>query len=287
MKKEKQIEESWDLVIAPSSAWFEIPFRDLWRYRDLVVTFIRRDLIVNYKQTILGPIWFIIQPLFSAIIYTIIFSKVARIPTDNLPPFLFYMSGSIIWSYFSSCLQSTSSTLIDNAGVFGKVYFPRLSIPVATVISSLGKFILNFTFFMGFVFYFLWMTEVPIQITSYAFLLPLLVLQMALFSLGCGVLISALASKYRDLNYLMHFGVQLWMYATPVVYPISQVPELWRFVYMLNPMASMIELFRLGFLGQSSVLLTEIFLSWAVSLGILFLGLIIFTRIERSFLDTV
>ena len=286
-ENEKLGSQKWDMVIGPKRGWFDIPLRDLWRYRDLISLFVRRDFVANYKQTILGPIWFIIQPLFSAIVYTVIFSKVARIPTDGLPPFLFYMSGSVVWGYFSTCFQSTSNTLADNAGIFGKVYFPRLAIPLSTVISSLGKFILNFTLFMGFVLYFLWMTAAPIQITWYAFLLPLLVLQMALLGLGCGVFISALASKYRDVNYLMGFGVQLWMYATPVVYPVSQVPDKWRFFYMLNPMAPVVELFRLAFLGQSSVLLSEIAMSWVVSLVLLFIGLLVFNRVERTFLDTV
>ena len=245
----KAVKEKWDLVITPKRGWFDIPLRDLWRYRDLIALFVRRDLIANYKQTILGPVWFIVQPLFSAIVYTVIFSKVARIPTDGLPPFLFYMSGSVVWGYFSTCFQSTSNTLTANAGIFGKVYFPRLAIPLSTVISSLGKFILNFTLFMGFVLYFLWMTAVPIQITWYAFFLPLLVSQMALLGLGCGIFISAFASKYRDMNHLMGFGVQLWMYATPVVYPVSQVPEVWRFLYMLNPMASVVETLSSGVFG--------------------------------------
>ena len=286
--KEREIaEQDWDLVIGPKRGWFDIPLRDLWRYRDLIMLFVRRDFVTNYKQTILGPLWFIIQPLFSATVYTVIFSKVARIPTDGLPPFLFYMGGSVVWGYFAACFQGTSNTLTANAGIFGKVYFPRLAIPLSTVISSLGKFILNFILFMGFLLYFLWMTDAPVRITWYAFFLPLFLLQMALLGLGCGILVSALASKYRDLTHLMGFGVQLWMYATPVVYPISQVPTEWRSLYMLNPMASVVELFRLAFLGQSSLILEEIALSCFATIGILFLGLIIFNRIERTFMDTV
>ena len=279
--------EKWDLVITANRGWFDVDLAGIWRYRDLIWLFIRRDFVANYVQTILGPIWFILQPLFSSLVYTIIFSKVARIPTDGLPPFLFYMAGSIIWGYFATCFQNTSSTLTGNAGIFGKVYFPRLSVPLATVISSLGKFLLNFMLFMGFLIYFVYGTESLVQLTWYAFFLPLMVLQLALLGLGCGIFISALSTKYRDISYLMGFGVQLWMYATPVVYPLSQVPQGYRTLYMLNPVAAIVEFFRLGFLGQSSLSLSDLALSWGMTLFILFVGVIVFNRIERNFIDTV
>ena len=279
--------KNWDLVITAKRGWFDLHLQDLWRYRDLIWLFVRRDFVANYVQTILGPLWFIAQPLFSAIIYTVIFTKVARIPTDGLPPFLFYMAGSVVWGYFSNCFQNTSNTLTANVGIFGKVYFPRLSVPLATVISSLGKFGLNFILFSGFLLYFTLLAETSVQPNWYICLLPVLILQMALLGLGCGILVSALSSKYRDLTYMMGFTIQLWMYATPIVYPASLVPSHFRAYYMLNPMVSIVEIFRLAFLGASSVTMNDVLLSWFVTLAILFIGVIVFNRIERNFIDTV
>ncbi len=286
-RKNTSTSEKWDLVISADHNWFDLHLKELWRYRDLVYLFIRRDFVANYVQTILGPLWFIIQPLFSSIVYTVVFSKIARIPTDGLPPFLFYMGGSILWSYFISCFQGASNTLVANEGVFGKVYFPRLSVPLAIVISSLGKLALNFVLFFGFLIYFSYTTENKVQYNGYVIFFPVMVLQLALLGLGCGVLISALSSKYRDITYLTSFVVQLWMYVTPVVYPLSEVPEAYRSIYMLNPVSAIIEFFRLGFMGQSSITLEQIIISWGMTLCLLLIGVIIFNRIERTYIDTV
>ncbi len=276
----------WDLVIRPRNRWFDLHLQDLWRYRDLISLFIRRDFVTFYKQTVLGPLWYIIQPILVTIVFTVIFGKVAQVSTDEIPPFLFYLAGNVAWNYFAGCLNETSNTFVKNAGIFGKVYFPRLTVPVSVVIINLVKFSIQFTLFLGFYVYFV-VRGAPVRPTLLILLLPVLILQMAVLSLGSGILISSFTAKYRDLVFVMSFAVQLWMYASSVVVPASSVPEKYLPIYMLNPMASVIELFRYAFMGKGIVNIVYIGVSWAVTLLILFFGTMLFNRIEKSFMDTV
>jgi lipopolysaccharide transport system permease protein len=279
-------EDHWDMVIQPKTGWFDINFAELWQYRDLIVMFIKRDFVTLYKQTILGPLWYIIQPLFTTLVFTIIFGKVARIPTDNIPPFLFYMSGNVAWLYFATCLSKTSDTFNSNAGIFGKVYFPRLTVPLSSIISSLLQFAIQFFLFLGFYFYFIYQGA-PILPKIWIIGFPILLLQMALLGLGMGILVSSMTTKYKDLRYAMGFVTQLWMYATPIVYPLSLVPDWLKPWYVLNPMVSIIESFRYAFLGSGVIQWSYVVTSWLVTLVILFAGIILFSRIEKTFMDTV
>jgi lipopolysaccharide transport system permease protein len=280
--------EKWDLVIGPKRGWLDLKLRDVWLYRDLVFHFVRRDFVAFYKQTILGPLWYIIQPLLTTVVFTIVFGKIARIPTDDIPPFVFYLSGTVAWGYFSNCLKETSDTFITNSKIFGKVYFPRLTVPLSVVIINMVKFGIQFLLFLGFLVYFIaGSAPVKPKPNLFVLLLPVLLLQMAVLSLGAGILISSMTTKYRDIKFLIGFGLQLWMYATPVVYSVSVVPERFRFFYMLNPVASIVETFRYAFLGKGVVNGTYMLISWAVTIVLLFLGIVIFNRVDKTFMDTV
>ena len=278
--------EKWDLVIRHKTGWFDIHLKELYKYRDLIFMFVKRDFVTFYKQTILGPLWYIIQPLVNTIIFTIIFGKFAKIPTDGIPPFLFYMSGTIVWGYFSACLTGTSNTFVSNAQIFGKVYFPRLAVPVSVVITGLFQFAIQFVIFLVFYLYF-WLNGSKLEPNLLILLLPLIILQMSILSLGFGILISSLVTKYRDLTFAMTFGVQIWMYLTPVVYPLTQVPEHYRIYYALNPMVSIVESFRAMFLGANSLEIEHIIISVITTLLVLFLGIIMFSKIEKNFMDTI
>ncbi len=280
-------QEKWDLVIQPRKQWFDLHLQDLWRYRDLISLFVKRDFVTFYKQTAFGPLWYIIQPLLTTIVFTVIFGKIARVSTDGIPPFLFFLSGIVPWNYFASCLNETSNTFVKNAGIFGKVYFPRLTVPVSVVIINLVKFGIQFALFLGFYIYFI-SRDVPIRPTFFLIaLLPVLIIQMAVLSLGAGILVSSLTIKYRDLTFVMTFAVQLWMYASSVIIPASSIPERYLPIYMLNPMVSVIETFRCAFLGRGVVDAVYIGFSWAVTLAVLSCGIILFSRVEKSFMDTV
>lgn len=286
MEETYEEQEQWDLVLQPRTVWFDLHLQDLWRYRDLIFLFVKRDFVTFYKQTVLGPLWYIIQPVLTTIVFTIIFGKLAQVSTDGTHPFLFYLAGNVAWGYFSGCLIGTSNTFVKNASIFGKVYFPRLTVPVSVVIINLVKFGIQFALFLGFYIYFI-ARGLPIRPTLFILLLPVLILQMAVLSLGSGILVSSLTTKYRDLTYVMTFAIQLWMYASSVIIPASSVPKRFLPIYMLNPMASVIELFRYAFLGKGVVNSTYIGVSWAVTLFILCLGTTLFNRIEKSFMDTV
>lgn len=273
-------------VIRPVSGWFDIHPSELWRYRDLIMLFVRRDFVSIYKQTILGPLWYLIQPLLTTIVFTVIFGRIAKIPTDGLPRMLFYLSGVVVWNYFAACLNRTSDTFVGNAHLFGKVYFPRLAVPVSVVISNLVTFGIQFTLFLCFLIYFSVNGSTINQQPSIVFL-PLLVLQMAALGLGFGIIVSSLTTKYRDLSQLVGFGVQLWMFATPIVYPASQIPERWQWLIALNPMTPIIEFFRFSFLGVGTVNPLQMGLSALTTLLVLATGIILFSRIEKSFMDTV
>ncbi|MBT6046852.1 MAG: ABC transporter permease [Candidatus Scalindua sp.] len=278
--------EKWDFIIKPKSGWSNIDFGEIFRYRDLILMFVKRDFVTFYKQTILGPLWYIIQPLVNSVIFTIIFSRVAEIPTDGMPPFLFYMAGTVTWGYFATCLTQTSNTFVTNREIFGKVYFPRMTIPISIVITGLFQFMIQFVIFIGFLLYF-WYQGVQVVPTFMVLALPLILLQMAVLGLGMGMLISSLVTKYRDLTFAMTFAVQIWMYLTPVVYPLTQVPERYRNLYALNPMVSVVETFRGAFLGVRSIEPSQIFISVLGTVGVFFAGVVLFRRIEKTFMDTV
>lgn len=217
--------EKWTLIIKPKTSWFDLHLKDIWTYRDLLLMFVKRDFIAVYKQTILGPLWFLIQPLLTTIMFILVFDKVAKIPTDSAPPALFYLSGLVIWNYFSSCLNKTSVTFTANAGIFGKVYFPRLIIPLSNVVSALIGFAIQLTLLLLLIAYHHWVLGINIQLNTYLIFIPFLLLLVAALGLGVGIIISSLTTKYRDMVHLVSFGTQLLMYATPVIYPLSFLKE--------------------------------------------------------------
>jgi lipopolysaccharide transport system permease protein len=278
--------DRWDLVIRPQTGWFDLHLADLWRYRDLTMLFVWRDFVAQYKQTILGPLWHLLQPLFTTLLFTVIFGKIAQLPTDGVPPMLFYMAGITAWTYFSECLNRTSTTFIQNASIFGKVYFPRLCVPLSVVISNLIKFAIQFALFLGFLAYFR-LRGAAIHPNISILLTPLFLLMMAALGLGVGIIVSALTTKYRDLQVLVTFGVQLAMYATPVIYPLSIFPNSARWMVILNPMAPIIEAFRYAFLGQGLFSWGYLGISAGIIAGILFVGIVLFNHVERTFMDTV
>lgn len=276
----------WTRVIRSRSGWFDVDVPELWQYRDLIFLFVRRDFVAFYKQTVLGPFWFILQPLLSTVVFTIIFSYIAHIPTDGLPPFLFYMAGTVAWTYFANCMTQTSNTFITNAAIFGKVYFPRLVVPVSIVISNLLTFAIQFMLFLTFLGYF-YLNGSSIHPNMWILLVPFLLVQMAALGLGTGVLISSMTTKYRDLTLALAFGVQLWMYATPVVYPLSQIPAKWQWLFSLNPMAAIVETFRYAFLGSGAIQPWMLGISIGMTILILFMGIVMFSHVEKTFMDTI
>jgi len=280
-------DDHWDLDLVPEARWWDLQLRDVWHYRDLLWLFVRRDFVSVYKQTVLGPIWFFIQPLFTTAIFTVIFSGLAKLPTDGLPPMLFYLAGVTPWNYFSTCLTKTSNTFVNNAGIFGKVYFPRLVTPLSVVISNLIQFAIQFLLFFGFLAYYgLKGAAIHPDFAAILMLTPVLLAMMALLGLGSGIIISSLTTKYRDFTFLVAFGIQLAMYATPVIYPASMVPEKYRALLNLNPMASIIEAFRAIYLG-GTIPWPGLAISAAVTLVLLLGGILLFKRVERGFMDTV
>ena len=286
MNSNSTTNETWDVVIKPVHGWLNINIKEIIRYWDLIMLFVRRDFIIFYKQTILGPLWYIIQPLFNTLVFTLIFGKVAKIPTDGIPPFIFYLSGTVVWAYFASCLNQTGTTFVANAQVFGKVYFPRITVPISIAITAVFQFIIQFMIFLGFFIYF-WYVGTDIKPSIYVFTLPLIVLHMAILSVGLGLIISAATAKYRDLTFAMSFLVQLWMYLTPVVYPLSEVPDKFKIFILINPMTAVVESFRGAFLGASSLTPQDLLLSIILTILFFIGGIIVFSRVEKTFMDTV
>lgn len=288
MNKVNSISENsdWTFEIHPKKGWFELNLHELWKYKDLIYLFFRRDFVAKYKQTILGPLWFIIQPLLTTLMFTVVFGEIAGISTDGMPKVLFYMSGIVAWNYFSNCLTETSSTFTKNAYIFGKVYFPRLAIPVSVIFSSMITFLIQFILLIGFIIYFK-INGVGLYLSTNILLIPLIVFLIAVQSLGFGILISSLTTKYRDLTHLVSFGIQLWMYVTPIIYPLSAIPEKYKMLVLINPMASLIETFRNVMLGTNTVNAMHLVYAGVFSFAILALGVLIFNRIEKSFMDTV
>ncbi len=276
----------WSLVIRPKSRWLNLNLRELYHYRDLIKLFVNRDFVTVYKQTILGPLWFIMNPLFTSIIYTFIFGNLAKIPTDGVPSTLFYYGGTMLWGYFSTCLNSGADVFSGNAGLFGKVYFPRLAVPVSKVFSNLISVVIQFATLLVFYVYFV-ARGAPIRPTWWVLAFPLLLAQLAMLGTGFGMIISSLTTKYRDLRQLVGFGMSLWMYATPIVYPLSQMPQKYRWVSIINPVSAPIEAFRAAFYGVGGPTPFMMWSSIAVTFMVLFLGLILFNHNERTFVDVI
>ena len=276
----------WDMEITPARSLLSLNLREVWFYRDLLRLFVRRDFVAQYKQTILGPVWYFIQPVFTTVIFTFIFGKMAGISTDGIPPMLFYLAGITNWNYFADCLNKTSSTFRDNQGLFGKVYFPRLVVPLSIVVSNLVKYGIQLLLLLGFLVYFIGMGA-EVRPNSALLLFPFLLLLLSGMGLGFGLLITSMTTKYRDLVYLLQFGVQLLMYATPVIYPLSSIPEQYRWIIVLNPMTPIIETFRYGLLGQGTFEWIYLGYSTLFTLLVLLFGTLVFNRTEKNFMDTV
>lgn len=265
---------------------FTLNLKEVWDYRDLLLMLVKKDFITFYKQTVLGPLWFIVQPLMTTVIYMILFGSIAKLSTDGVPQVLFYLSGITVWNYFSESLTKTSSVFTANAGMFGKVYFPRLIMPLSIVASSLMKFAVQFVIFILILLYYVVFTD-AVHPNWWILLTPFLILLMAMFALGMGMIFSSLTTKYKDLTFLLTFGIQLFMYITPVVYPMSALPEKFRFLAYMNPLSSIFECFRYAFLGAGSFDLGNVLWSSAVIVALLILGTVIFNKVEKSFMDTV
>jgi lipopolysaccharide transport system permease protein len=272
--------------ITPKTSLFDFNFKEIIQYKDLLFLFVKRDFITLYKQTILGPLWYFIQPIMTSVVFYVVFNKFGNIPTDGIPPFLFYLSGLTAWNYFSTCLTSTSSVFVGNASIFGKVYFPRLITPLSIVMSNMIKFAIQFFLFIAFyVFYYI--KGVPLEVTLNLLWIPVLIVLMAGLGLGFGLVFSALTTKYRDLTFFLTFGVQLFMYATPVIYPLSEIPEKYQFYIKLNPMTGIIETFKTAFFNTTQVDAYMLLYSFGFMMVLLFSGIIIFNKTEKNFMDTV
>jgi len=278
--------DEWTMILRPKRSLLDINLRELWQYRDLIMLFVKRDFVSKFKQTILGPLWFIIQPLLTTIMFTIIFGNIAGIPTNGIPKILFYMSGIVGWTYFSTCLNDTSQTFIKNASIFGKVYFPRLALPISVVISNLVSFVIQFVFLCCFLVYFM-VKGSDVSPNILVLWIPVLVILMAGLGLGFGIIISSMTTKYRDLTHLVTFGVTLWMYATPIIYPLSGIPEKYRLLVLANPMTPVIETFKTALLGVGQINYLSLLYSFAFTIVLLAVGVIIFNKVEKTFMDTV
>ncbi|OLY93897.1 lipopolysaccharide transport system permease protein [Cnuella takakiae] len=279
-------QEAWTEVIVPRSRLLDLRLGELWRYRDLVLMLVRRDFVANYKQTILGPLWFLVQPILTVLTFVLIFGRVAGLSTDGMPKVLFYLAGVTLWNYFAETLNKTATVFRDNSPIFGKVYFPRLTMPVSIVISNLVRLAIQYGLFLVFWAWYLWCTS-SIHPNACILLTPLLILNMGLLALGLGMIISALTTRYRDLVFLLTFGIQLLMYATPVIYPFSSIASHYKWLLQLNPMTAVVETFRYAYLGSGTFSLAALTYSMAISIGTVLLGTIVFNKVEKSFTDTV
>lgn len=279
-------QQTWTEEIKSNNSLFSINVKEIWHYRDLLIMLVKRDFITFYKQTILGPIWFFVQPLLTTITYLVLFGQIAKISTDGAPQVAFYLSGITIWNYFSEVLTKTSTVFKDNSNLFGKVYFPRLIMPVAIVVSGLMKFAIQFSLFIVVVIYFAF-AEKSIHPNLWILLTPFLVLLMACFALGMGMIFSSLTTKYKDLVFLLTFGIQLFMYATPVVYPSSAIPEKYVWLLSINPLTGIFECFRYAYLGTGSFKTMNLWISTIEIVIVLFLGVLIYNKVEKNFMDTV
>jgi lipopolysaccharide transport system permease protein len=283
MSEDKQV---WTEEIKSESSLLSINFVEIWHYRDLLLMLLKRDFITFYKQTILGPLWFFVQPVLTSLIYVVLFGQVAKLSTDDLPQIAFYLSGITIWNYFADVLMKTSSVFQSNASIFGKVYFPRLIMPLSIVFSGLLKFTIQFGLFIVVVLYYTYIKE-SIHPNLWVLMTPFLILLMAAFALGLGMIFSSLTTKYKDLNFLLAFGTQLYMYATPVVYPISAMPDQYKWIVQANPLTGIFECFRYGYLGSGHFEPSSLIFSTIFIVILLMIGVVIFNKVEKSFMDTV
>ena len=283
-----ELEQAWTTEIKPKEKLLSVDFKEIWRYRDLMMLFVKRNIITQYKQTVLGPLWFLIQPLMTTVMYMVVFGGIAKISTDGLPQPLFYLAGISFWQYFADCLNKTSNTFVSSASIFGKVYFPRLVTPLSDVISNLVRFAIQFGLFMVVYAYYTIFTDVQIHTNWYVLMLPILVMMLAGLALGFGILFSSMTTKYRDLQLLLSFFVSLWMYATPVIYPLSTItnPTL-RLVMQLNPLTGIVEFFKFGILGVGVHEWWMLGYSFAFMVILLAIGIIVFNKVQKSFMDTV
>ena len=283
-----EIEQRWTTEIRPKDKLLSVDFKEIWQYRDLMMLFVKRNIITQYKQTILGPLWYVIQPLMTTVMYMVVFGGIAKISTDGLPQPLFYLAGISFWQYFADCLTKTSNTFVNNAGIFGKVYFPRLVTPLSDVISNLVRFGIQFALFLIVYLYYFIFTDANIQPNLYALLLPVLVIMLAGLALGFGILFSSMTTKYRDLQLLLSFFVSLWMYATPVIYPLSTITnEKLRLVMQLNPLTGIVEFFKYGMLGVGNHEWWMLGYSFGFMVVLLAIGIVVFNKVQKSFMDTV
>ncbi len=273
-------------VISPKNSLFSLNLNELVAYKDLIRMYVKRDIVTFYKQTILGPLWFVIQPVLTTIMFLFVFGNLAGISTDGVPGILFYFAGIIMWNYFADCLNRNSKTFLDNQGVFGKVYFPRLVVPISVTISNLVKFAIQLALFIIIYVYFI-LTGTQVAPNLYALLFPVLLLIIAGLSLGFGIIFSSLTTKYRDLTFLLQFGVQLWMYATPVIYPLSTMPADKQWIFQLNPMTSVVETFKYSVLGVGTFSWFWLAYSFCFMILLMLIGIVIFNRVEKSFMDTI
>lgn len=280
------MDKQWDLIIKPKRNLFDINLKQVYEYKDLLLLFVKRDVITVYKQTILGPIWFFVQPILTMVIYVFVFGNVAKISTDSIPQPLFYLSGIVMWNYFADCFNQTANTFTQNANIFGKVFFPRLIIPLSKVISSLIKYLIQFSLFLVLFFYYYFNSSV-IQPSLLIFIVPTLLLLMAGLGLGFGLIFSSLTTKYKDLKFLIQFGVQLLMYATPIIYPLSTIPQKYQFWVKLNPIAHIVETFKTAFLGSGQFSVNGLIYASIFTLMTLIIGVLIFNKTEQKFMDTV
>lgn len=283
--------QKFSTVILPKTGWFDLNLKEVLKYRDLIFLFVKRNFVSKYKQTILGPAWAIIQPFLTTVMFTLIFGNIAGLAPGGVPSFVFYLSGNVLWGYFSGCLSSTANTFVANSHTMGKVYFPRLVMPISSVLSQLISFAIQYVFLAVFLIYYA-ATGQGVQPNWWILMTPVLLLQMAMLSLGFGIIISALTTKYRDLAMLVGFGVQLWMYATPVAYDMFSMGAFapggkWHSLYMCNPVTPALNLFRYAYLGIGSVDWSAYLISWCTTLVVLFVGVVLFNRVEKTFMDTV
>ena len=287
----KKDTQKFQTVIEPKNGWFDLHLKELLQYKDLIFLFVKRNFVSQYKQTVLGPLWAIIQPLLTTVVFTLVFGNIAGLAADGVPSFIFYLSGTILWTYFNQCLTQTANTFVANRQTLGKVYFPRLVMPISTVMSNLISLAIQFVFMVAFLIYYT-ITDQGCHPNLYILMTPLIILQLALLSLGCGIIISALTTKYRDLAMLVGFGTQLWMYASPIAYDMNSMTVFapsgkYHTLIMLNPVTSIVNLFRYAYLGLGEMEWIFYGISWAITLVVLFIGVMLFSKVEKTFMDTV
>lgn len=281
----REPQQQWTETIESNHSLFDLKLKEVWRYKDLVYMFVKRDFISGFKQTILGPVWFFINPIFTTIVYLIVFGNIANLSTDGAPKILFYLAGVTLWNYFSSCLTGTSNVFVSNAGIFGKVYFPRLVMPLTIVISNLMRFGVQMVLFIAAFFYYYFKGEVQPNVWILA--TPFLIVLMAAFALGTGMIFSALTTKYRDIQMLLGFGISLFMYVTPVIYPLSALPGNLKTIAYYNPLSGIFECFKYGWLGVGDFSAQMLIISSVIIFGLLAIGTVVFNKVEKGFMDTV